>query len=274
MRLKNKIALITGAARGIGLKTAEIMLKEGAKVIMTDIREELGAEQAKKLGCNFYKLDVRLEKDWEIMMSIIEKEYGRLDVLFNNAGATGFENGPQDPEHMTLSGWHSTIATNLDGVFLGCKYAIGLMKKNKSGVESGSIINMSSRSGIVGVPGASAYAAAKAAALNHTKSVALYCASQGYRIRCNAVCPAAIITPMWDDMLKVGVDRKEAIATLAKDIPLGFMGDPEDVAHAVAFLASEDARYITGTDITIDGGILAGTKAHPAHAHETQQETK
>jgi NAD(P)-dependent dehydrogenase (short-subunit alcohol dehydrogenase family) len=127
----------------------------------------------------------------------------------------------------------------------------------------GSIINISSRSGLVGIPGAAAYAASKAAVRNHTKTVALYCCQQGYDIRCNSVHPAAILTPLWDPMLGSGKEKEANIAHIAKDIPMKKMGMPEDVAYAVLFLASDESKYITGIELVIDGGILAGSSASP-----------
>ncbi len=181
-------------------------------------------------------------------------------VLVNNAGITGFQEGfgPQDPEHASLKSWRDVHAINSDGVFLGCKHAIAAMKQN----SDASIINISSRSGLVGIPGAAAYAASKAAVRNHTKTVALYCCQQGYKIRCNSIHPAAILTPMWDPML--GRDREKTMEIIAKDIPMQRMGMPEDVANAALFLASVESKYITGTELTIDGGILAGAGAPPA----------
>lgn len=258
-RLQNKIALITGGSRGIGAKTAEVFVQSGAKVIITDILDGLGKDLANKLGENvyYYNLNVSKEEDWVKIADIIKKEFGRLDVLFNNAGITGLNNqNMYDPENSTLESWRHVHAVNLDGIFLGCKYSIPLMKQS-----GGSIINMASRSGKIGIPSACAYASSKAAILNYTKSVALYCAEKGYNIRCNSVSPGAILTPIWDDML--GDNKEEAIKKLAEDIPLGRMGKVEDVANTVLFLASNESDYITGADIAIDGGILAGSKSAP-----------
>ena len=256
-RVKGKIALITGGSRGIGSKTAEILAQEGAKVIITDILDELGQKLAKSIGGEYIHLDVSSEKEWQILEKKIKDKYGKLDILFNNAGITGLnENiGPQDPEHASLESWNYIHKINLDSVFLGCKLAIKLMKDN-----GGSIINMSSRSGVVGIPGAAAYASTKAAIRNHTKTVALYCANQGYKIRCNSVHPAAILTPIWDSMFGFEPKKREqAISEIAAGIPLAHMGEPEDVAYAVLYLASNESKYITGSEFTIDGGILAGS---------------
>lgn len=165
----------------------------------------------------------------------------------------------QDPENATLSAWRSVHETNLDGVFLGCKYAIKAMRPNKAG----SIINISSRSGLVGIPGAAAYASSKAAVRNHTKSVALYCAEQGLQVRCNSIHPAAILTPMWEPMLGNGPDREARMAELVSDTPLRRFGLPEEVAALAVLLASDEATYVTGTELNIDGGLLAGSAASP-----------
>jgi 3(or 17)beta-hydroxysteroid dehydrogenase len=131
------------------------------------------------------------------------------------------------------------------------------------GKGAGSIINMSSRSGLVGIPGAAAYASSKAAIRNHTKSVALYCAQQGMNIRCNSIHPAAILTPMWDAMLAGAPDRAAAMAALVKDAPLKRFGNVDEVAAVALMLASDEATYITGSEFNIDGGLLAGSAASP-----------
>lgn len=141
---------------------------------------------------------------------------------------------------------------------LGCKYSIKLMKEN-----GGSIINISSRSGFVGIPGAVAYASSKASVRNHTKSVALYCAEHGYKIRCNSIHPAAIMTPMWDEMLGEGEQRNQIIEEIESGIPMGHFGEPLDVAYGILYLASDESKYVTGIELTIDGGILAGSEAKP-----------
>ncbi|MGA2636229.1 MAG: SDR family oxidoreductase [Methylocella sp.] len=187
--------------------------------------------------------------------------HGQLDVLVNNAGITGFEDGlvPHDPEHATLGDWRAIHATNLDGAFLGCKHAIVAMRP----AGAGSIINISSRSGLVGIPTAAAYASSKAAIRNHSKTVALWCASQGLRIRCNSVHPAAILTPMWEPMLGTGADREARMSALVRDTPLRRFGRSDEVAAIAVLLASDEATYITGAEINIDGGLLAGSAASP-----------
>jgi 3(or 17)beta-hydroxysteroid dehydrogenase len=262
-RLAEKVALITGAARGIGKATAERFHQEGASVIVTDIDDAGGRVVAIELGegAEYLHLDVREEAEWQAVFQLLDTRYGRLDVLVNNAGIDGFTQtaGPHDPEHLDLESWRYVHATNSDGVALGCKYAIKLMKKRRCG----SIVNISSRAGIVGIPLAAAYAASKASVRNHTKSVALYCARNGYNIRCNSIHPGAILTKMWDPMLGEGKRRERLLAKMCSQVPLGHMGDPMDVANAALYLASDEAAYITGIELNVDGGILAGSAATP-----------
>lgn len=267
MRLQGKITHVTGAARGIGAAIAAAFAREGARVLVSDL-DGAGAEAvAGEIGAAALPLtlDVREEDHWRAAQSAILERFGQLDVLVNNAGITGFE-GPffaHDPEHATLEAWRAVHAVNLDGVFLGCKYAIQAMRRT----GAGSIINMSSRSGVVGIPGAAAYASSKAAVRNHTKTVALYCAEQGLRVRCNSIHPAAILTPMWEPMLGEGPDRETNMAACVADTPLRRFGTPEEVAAIALMLASDEAAYVTGAEFHVDGGILAGSAAAPARQY-------
>lgn len=259
-RLDNKIALVTGSARGIGQATVEVFHKEGATVIVSDILDELGIKVSDSLGNNalYRHMDVKHEGQWQAMRDFIKGQFGRLDILVNNAGITGFleTKGPFDAETVELDSWNEVHAVNATGVMLGCKYAIELMKEN-----GGSIVNISSRSGIVGVPTAVAYASSKASVRNHSKSVALHCANKGYKIRCNSIHPAAIMTPMWDMMLGEGGAREKMIKSVENGIPMGYFGDSIDVANGALYLASDESKYVTGIELTIDGGILAGSEA-------------
>lgn len=263
MRLRGKIALVTGASRGIGAAISAAFVGEGARVWLTDLRDDEGWKAAERLGpkAAYRHLDVREEIDWRIVVDEVVAVDGRLDVLVNNAGITGLEEvaQPQDPEHVALDAWRAVHRTNLDGVFLGCKHAIRAMRPR----ETGSIINISSRSGQVGIPGAAAYASSKAAVRNHTKTVALYCAEQGLKIRCNAILPAAVLTPMWEPMLGDGPERGENMADIVADTPLRRFAEPAEVAALAVLLASDEATYMTGSELTIDGGLLAGTAARP-----------
>jgi NAD(P)-dependent dehydrogenase (short-subunit alcohol dehydrogenase family) len=208
-RLKDKVCLVTGAAQGIGEATAQVFASEGAVVILVDIQDNPGLAVATRLGtgARYQHLDVRSEDGWTVVLAGVMETYKRFDVLVNNAGVTGFHDylGPQDPEHISLESWRAVHATNLEGVFLGCKQAIRTMRQCRA---RGSIVNISSRSGLAGIPRAAAYASSKAAVRNHTKSVALYCAEEPLAIRCNSIHPAAILTPMWDPLLGAGLERE------------------------------------------------------------------
>ena len=254
-RLHNKTCVITGAARGIGAAIAEAFADEGATVILTDIDFKAVEKTATKLNAQAFELDISQEAQWERLAD----DYPAIDVLVNNAGITGFEDSiaSQNPEEVSLEDWRRVHRVNLDGTFMGCRYAIKAMRPAKAGA----IINISSRSGMVGIPQATAYASSKAAIRNHTKSVALYCAEQGLNIRCNSIHPAAILTPMWEPMLGDGEDREARMASFVADTPARRFGQPEEVAALAVLLASDEARYITGTEMTIDGGLLAGSAA-------------
>ena len=194
-RLAGKTCLVTGAGRGIGAAIAAAFVDEGAQVWVTDLDGASAAAVAADLGkaARAATLDVREEAAWDAVLAELLAAEGHLDVLVNNAGITGFESGAvaHDPEHASLADWHAVHATSLDGVFLGCRAAIRAMRP----AGHGSIINISSRSGMVGIPAAAAYASSKAAVRNHSKTVALFCAAQGLAIRCNSIHPAAVLTP-------------------------------------------------------------------------------
>jgi 3(or 17)beta-hydroxysteroid dehydrogenase len=256
-KLENKTALVTGAARGIGAAIARTFAQEGAYVIVADIDIDNGNQVAAEIGGDFFPLDVSSEKAW---FSLAEA-HPCMDVVVNNAGITGFEDspGPHDPENSSLADWNRIHAVNLDGTFLGCRYAIRAMKAK----GEGSIINISSRSGLVGIPGAAAYASSKAAIRNHSKSVALYCAQQGWKIRCNSIHPAAILTPMWEALIGDGPDRETRMAAMVADTPLRRFGTAEEVAAIALLLAGDEASYITGSELSVDGGLLAGSAASP-----------
>lgn len=258
-RLTDKVCFITGAGGGIGAAIAEAFANEDAFVVIGDINVEKGEARAAELGPKacFLNHNATDESQWQEAMDAIVARFGGLDVLVNNAGVIGTEGGqPHDPEHTTLDEWRRVMTINLDSVFLGCRYAIRTMRATG---RAGSIINMSSRSGLVGVPKTAAYAASKAAIRNHSKSVALYCAEQNLGIRCNSLFPASIRTPMWETMLHDKADEER----LLKSMPLHRFGRPEEVAAVAVLLASDEATYITGSEFNIDGGILAGTATSP-----------
>jgi 3(or 17)beta-hydroxysteroid dehydrogenase len=254
-RLKSKICVVTGAASGIGRAIAEAFKKEGAVVVITDRNEQQGMRAAAELDCQFELLDVREERDWERFAQL----FPTVDVVVNNAGVMGFEDGARnyDPENMTLEDWRAVHQVNVDGMFLGCRYAIRAMKNR----GEGSIINVSSRYANVGLPPAAAYAASKAEVAIHTKSVALYCAQKGWKIRCNSIHPGAVRTPIWDNVFGSGPDRVKRLEALVTGIPLGRFARPEEIAAVAVMLASDDAPYMTGSELAIDGGASAGTIA-------------
>lgn len=261
-RLRGKRALVTGGARGIGAAIVQGFIAEGAAVTILDKDEMRGAAAAEAMGAAFLPFDVAREGDW----AALAHSHPAIDILVNNAGITGFEDGAtaHDPEHASLADWHHVHATNLDGVFMGCRYAIGAMRRALAeGSTGGSIINLSSRSGLVGIPMAAAYASSKAAVRNHSKSVALYCAGQGLNIRCNSIHPAAILTPMWEAMLGDGPDRADRMAALVAETPMKRFGTVEEVASVAVLLASDEAAYMTGAELSLDGGLLAGSAASP-----------
>ena len=264
-RLQSKIALITGGTQSIGEAIARLFVEEGARVVITGSRSvQEGNSIAKNIAENveYMKLDVSKEQDWQRAMRQIKEKYAKLDILINNAGieypvdATALQN----PEHCSLKDWQSVHHVNLDGVFLGCKYAISMMKEN----SNSSIVNIGSRSGLVGVPSSAAYSSSKAAIRNYTKTVALYCANNSYPIRCNIIHPAAILTKMWDKELGTDEKRSQRISRFSKNIPLQRMGTPNDVALAALYLASDESQFITGTELIVDGGITAGSSASAA----------
>ncbi|MCA9300271.1 MAG: SDR family oxidoreductase [Phycisphaerales bacterium] len=266
-RLVGRVALVTGGAGGIGQAVVRRLRDEGADVLLTDVRDEAGREAASTIGTgvSYRRLDVRDESDWQAAFDHVIETRARLDIVVNNAGITGFDGAaptPHDPEHASLDAWRDVHRTNLDGVFLGCRHAIRTMRAVAT--PSGSIVNIGSRSGVVGIPGAAAYASSKGAVRNHTRSVALYCADQGLPIRCNVVQPAAILTPMWEPLLGDGPDREERMRAFVADCPLQRFGTPDEVASIVAWLASDEAAYVTGAEFNIDGGMLAGTAQRPA----------
>lgn len=261
-KLKNKIVLITGSTKSIGLAIAESFSKKGATVIMTGrLSQDEGEKIAQSVGGSDYlKLDVSSEENWQAVVQYIEKKYQRLDVLVNNAGidTAPKSSTPQDPEHCTLDDWRVVHAVNLDGTFLGCKLTMPLLKKS----DNASIINMSSRSGLVGIPSNAAYSSSKAALLNYTRTVAMYCAEKGYAIRCNAIVPAAILTDMWDCEFGHDTGRDKRIEQYTRSIPLKRMGQANEVAKLAVFLASDDSSFITGSHYLIDGGIMAGAGSY------------
>ena len=255
-RLKGTVALITGGASGIGKAIALRLSQEGAVVAITDVQVELGRAVAGRHGFEFLTQDVRDEEQWGRIVREIEGKYGHLSTLINNAGILGPMNRA-GPEDTVLAEWRSIFSVNVEGAFLGCRAAIPAMRR----AGGGSIVNMSSVAGLQATPFATAYGASKAAVRHLTKSVAQHCAQQKLNIRCNSVHPGNVRTPLWERQaqeiaLARGVTMDQVLAEGAHEVPLGDFTREEDVAAAVAFLASDDARHITGTKLIVDGGIV------------------
>lgn len=258
-RVEGKIALITGGAQGLGEASARMLAREGARVAITDVNLE-GAQaiadsinQARKGAAIAIRHDVTQEEQWVHALAQTHKAFGGLHVLVNNAGI-GLT---KDLEEVTLAEWRKVHEIDLDGVFLGCKLAIPMMAKSvKETGLGGSIVNISSISGIIAGHNMAAYNSAKAAVRHLSKSVALYCARKGYGIRSNSVHPVFIATPILDPLVQ-RFGKDEAYAKLARQVPLGKIGEPNDIAYAVLYLASDESKFVTGAELKVDGGISA-----------------
>jgi len=247
-RLQNKVALVTGAASGIGADIASRLRVEGAAVFIADVDQANGMRLAESLGprSTFVKLDVTQDESWRQAMAAVHAQSGRLDILVNNAGITL----PGTVESISLDDWRRTLDVDLTGVFLGCRHGIAAIKAG-----GGAIINISSAYGLKADPDTVAYNTAKSAVVLMTKSVALHCARSRYDITCNIVHPGVVRTPMMDAYLAAAPDP-EAEAQRWMDMhPIGRLGTPADVSAVVAFLASPEARFITGASYVVDGGI-------------------
>jgi NAD(P)-dependent dehydrogenase (short-subunit alcohol dehydrogenase family) len=242
--------LVTGGASGLGRASAILLAKEGAKVVVSDIAEAGGRAVAAEIGgtARFVHHDVTKETDWRAAVDAAVAAFGGLHILVNSAGI-GLT---KDVEQITLDEWHHVHAVDLDSVFLGCKYAIPAIRKS----GGGSIVNISSIAGIIGGANMAAYNSAKAGVRLLTKSVALHCAKNGGNIRCNSVHPTFIDTPILDP-LKAAIGTERALEKFGRQIPLGRVGEPNDVAYGVLYLASDEAKFITGAELVIDGGISA-----------------
>jgi NAD(P)-dependent dehydrogenase (short-subunit alcohol dehydrogenase family) len=255
-RVSGKVALVTGGSSGIGRGAAEKLAQEGAVVVVTDIQDHLGGEVVagiQKAGgkAEYLHHDVTSEDAWIDVVAQVKSRHGRLDILVNNAGI-GIGGSVLD---MTLEAWRRQTAVNLDGVFLGTKHAIPLMRTSGGG---GSIINISSVAGLKGAPTLAGYCATKGGVRLFTKAVAMECANAKDGIRVNSVHPGIIETPIWVGVMggEPGVDAPpdlDAMSELA--VPLGVKGVPEDIANGILWLASDESRYVTGAELVIDGGL-------------------
>ena len=254
MRVNGKVAIVTGAASGLGFAAAQMLLNEGSKVILTDINKDVLGTMNERLSefsssqFKTYYHDVSSEDSWKEVIDQSELDFEGINILINSAGISlGADIVSTDFEV-----WKKVHEVNLDSVFLGCKYATPIMAK----YGSGSIINLSSISGIVAGWNTAAYNSSKAGVRHLTKSVALYCAKKGYDIRCNSIHPAFVNTPILDP-LKQAFGEEKAVQKLARQIPINKIGEPEDVAYAILYLASDESKFMTGTEIVLDGGLSA-----------------
>jgi NAD(P)-dependent dehydrogenase (short-subunit alcohol dehydrogenase family) len=252
-RVEGKVALVTGGALGLGRAAAELLAREGAKVAVTDMKDAEGQAVVAQIGRDggeaiFIHHDVAQEADWERAIAETLKRFGRLDVLVNNAGVAL----AGSVEECTLEQWRWLMSINLDGVFLGTKHGVAAMKDH-----GGSIINLSSIEGLIGDPNLAAYNASKGGVRIFTKSAALQCAKAGYRIRVNSIHPGYIWTPMVEGYVEGQADAAEARRVIASLHPLGHLGEPSDIAFGVLYLASDESKFMTGSELVIDGGYTA-----------------
>ncbi len=254
-RLHGKRAVVTGGAKGIGFAIARRFIEEGGSVLLTDIDSDAGERAANEIGAAFLLQDVSKEEDWRNLIAKTGERLSGLDILVNNAGI-GDVSGKDSPETTSLEDWRRTFMINSEGVFLGCREAIPLMAQG----GGGSIINLSSIAALVPTPFITAYGASKAAVLQLSRSIALHCAQHGYKIRCNTIHPGQIRTPMHDKLMAdtsklASAAFEDVRAEYLSRIPLGEFGDPIDIANATLFLASDEARHITGAQLVVDGGM-------------------
>ncbi|MCE8000103.1 MAG: glucose 1-dehydrogenase [Rhodobiaceae bacterium] len=260
-RLNGKVAIVTGAAKGIGAAASGLLAEEGASVVCTDIDVSAGEAVADAIQNNggkatFMAHNVTSEDEWEKVAAHAVESFGQLDILVNNAGIAP----PGAPiEDLELDAWRNTIAIDLDSVFLGCKHGIRAMKQS----GGGSIINISSIMGMVGTSNAADYNAAKGGVRLLTKVAALECAEAGYGIRVNSVHPGFIDTPLVRNVVEEGViagrmgSANEAIELLTMLHPIGRLGFPKEIANAILFLASDESSFMTGSEMVVDGGYTA-----------------
>lgn len=251
-RLAGKVALVTGGASGIGAASARVFAAEGAKVVVTDVQD--GGEVARETGGAFIRHDVSSEDEWITAIRQTTERFGRLDVLMNNAGVFA----PAPIEEVTLEVWNRVLSVNLTGVMLGCKHGIAAMKANPGG-PAGSIINVSSIAGYIGLASSAAYTASKGGVRLLTKSVAVHCARAYKTIRCNSLHPGTIDTPMNQAAFEASGDAEGMRAFFSTLQPIGRMASAEEMANCALFLASDESSFVTGAELLADGGWLAAS---------------
>ena len=245
---QSKVVLVTGGAKGVGRGISEQFLAAGYTVVVCGREQPAELPQKDGRSASFIAADVRKAEQVEALFAQIAERHGRLDVLVNSAGIG--RHG--DIESTTLADFRLMYRVNVEGTFLGCRAAVGAMK-----AHGGAIVNLSSVAGLIGVPDLAGYCASKGAVRLLTKSVALHCAKQGYRIRCNSLHPSFIDTPMVDAMAAALGDPAAAKAQLGRAAPLGRLGHVDDVTAAILYLASDEGAFVTGAELAIDGGLTA-----------------
>ena len=255
-RVAGKVAIVTGAAGGIGFAIAQRLAQEGAIVVLADLdAAKLKAAAKRVTGAQkpvtTAKLDVRDQANWKQLVDGVIKNHGRLDILVNNAGIA--EPPPATFEDIALESWQRVLAVNLDGVFLGTREAVRAMKQT----GGGSIVNMGSVAAYVGTPGGAAYGASKGGVRALTKQAAIACARNGYNIRINAIHPCYVWTPLVEARATSQFGAADGKQKIREMHPFKCLAEPEDVANAVLFLASDEARLFNGSDLIMDGGLLA-----------------
>ena len=250
MELTDHVAIVTGGASGIGAAAASLLQAAGATVVVADI------QPANNGTGRFVTHDVSSEEAWKSLLADVLGHDGRLDIMINNAGVSG---GSGTLETTTVEQWRKVEAINSEGVFLGCKYAIEGMKQTgpAKSAPKGSIVNVSSIAALVGSAGPVAYTASKGAVRLLTKSVALHAARKGYNIRCNSVHPSFIATPMVEQVIARSPKPDKMRELLTNAAPLRRMGDVDDIAYCVLYLASDESKFTTGAELVVDGGLTA-----------------
>ncbi len=263
-RFDGRTALVSGASRGIGAATAKRLASEGARIVIGDLRDDLGRRTATEITATgaqavFLKMDVTKEADWAAACELAKRQFGGLDILVNNAGIVL----PRTMEETTLDEWRLQQSINVEGVFLGTRTCTALLKEaGKRWAGGAAIVNLSSIAGIIGSPRMPAYSATKGAVRLFTKATALEYGQKRYPIRVNSVHPGVIDTDMGQEVVHMVMERfakneADARAQLAASHPIGRMGKPEEIAAGIAFLCSDDASFITGSELVIDGGYTA-----------------
>lgn len=258
-RVAGKRILVTGGASGLGAAFVRRLAAEDAIVIIADLQDDAGEALAAEVDGFYRRIDVSSEEQWRSACAAISTDLGGLDGLVNNAGIAG-SRGPEDIEGVELDDLHRIFAVNVDGTVLGCKHVIPLMVNNKAPGIRGSIVNLSSIAALIPASFLISYGASKATIAHISRSVALHCAQRGYGIRCNSVHPGQIRTAMMNGIIeRVGretnMGTQNAGAMFDAQVPLGCPQEAEDIAHAVLFLLSDEGRFVTGTQLVVDGGM-------------------